>query len=398
MNENDHLGFFFQTLAKNRPQSDPPLWQKVCFGFGVGVFVFVFGMQQPPTTTTTTENKLSSITDGHCDKKRTKKNSSRKITKHTSKQLSFILEPSFIEQETLFVAAPSESLICPFHRGLFVDPVIAPCGHTFCMPPPPNNHNHRQNANNRNEGRSCLTREEAKRQSVVCPLDGAKLDVGCVISNLAVSAQVEREVQVRCRYGCYRGDDGRLIADEVHGCPCVLSLAARTAHELICPHAPASCPHCDTPCLKRMNLDQHLATCARIPCPHKVRSFLSFKLYLSLSPNTHITTIKIYPGDWTFGFNLPLQTAGCSFEGRANDLETHLSVCGYESIKGFLSKHDEQIKGLKKKLKEQKRENLALKEDIARLNANFQELTTDLETKRGKWRSHFSIIFFQRPL
>lgn len=31
-----------------------------------------------------------------------------------------------------FVTPPSASLFCPIHRGLFTDPVIAACGHTFC--------------------------------------------------------------------------------------------------------------------------------------------------------------------------------------------------------------------------------------------------------------------------
>lgn len=36
------------------------------------------------------------------------------------------------ERETVFIAPPSELLLCPICQEVFNDPAITPCGHTFC--------------------------------------------------------------------------------------------------------------------------------------------------------------------------------------------------------------------------------------------------------------------------
>jgi E3 ubiquitin-protein ligase TRAF7 len=226
--------------------------------------------------------------------------------------------------QILFVTPPSDSLKCPIHKGLFIDPVIANCGHTFCKP--------------------CLKSEILRGAVVICPVDSTEIDFERLIPNLALSGQLQ-DLLTHCKFGC-KLVDGVLTVDP-EGCQEVVSLSKRLEHENNCMHAPAQCPFCDASFLRRMNIEEHMRTCNHLPCPHK--------------------------------------EAGCCFKGMKGEVEHHLVTCGYESIKGFIQKYNEQNINLKKQLKETRQENAELRETIIQLTERVQELTNLLGSKHAQY-------------
>lgn len=115
--------------------------------------------------------------------------------------------PSLEEEEvTVFVTEPSANLLCPLHSGLFVAPVIARCGHTFC--------------------KSCLVRyvDTATQQINECPLDKTVIkhaDLANLIPNLVVADAIQG-LKIYCKYGCKKYK-GRWIRDPDGGCSQVRS-------------------------------------------------------------------------------------------------------------------------------------------------------------------------------
>jgi WD40 repeat protein len=194
----------------------------------------------------------------------------------------------------LVLCAPlPANLRCPLHGGLFRAPVLAQCGHTFCL------------------GCIWLLLGSPSGPATCCPVDGFQLGADrkpsgslprlfagssappeCAIAarcipNLAVGEAV-RSVRVRCRFGLRRretgeesgGDDDAVMFDtpmrgtdswvfDSDGCPEELDAGSLDAHESECPYAFLPCPNsenCDP--VRRKDLEQHAATCTRNSCPH----------------------------------------------------------------------------------------------------------------------------------
>jgi len=193
-------------------------------------------------------------------------------------QLELVETADEDEPLLLFVTPPSDSLLCTIHQGLLVDPVIAPCGHTFCRACVEAEVAISRRGSSISNASSpvVLKRTSSSRPTSgggsggksTCPVDGMALDADKVIPNLAVADQL-LEVPVRCKYGIKRLENGTLEADP-EGCPEVVALGARRQHESACHYAPAQCPYCDASFLLRMNVAEHTRLCSHIPCPHKV--------------------------------------------------------------------------------------------------------------------------------
>lgn len=140
----------------------------------------------------------------------------------------------------LFVYPPSDSLLCPLHKGFFASAVIAKCGHTFC--------------------RDCIM------QTSRCPIDQTPVRADDLIPNLAVSGQIN-DLLIHCKYGI-KLVNGEWVPD-TEGCPQKIKYGQRGDHEDKCDFAPARCPYSEKcPILKRSELKEHLETCKYIPCPH----------------------------------------------------------------------------------------------------------------------------------
>lgn len=227
-------------------------------------------------------------------------------------------------------STPPSNLLCPIHGGLFIQPVIAKCGHTFCRP--------------------CLLKyiESDGSQSSECPIDKnifKKKDLRSLIPNIVVAESIST-LKVYCKYGC-KLENGKWIKD-TNGCPEEITLASREQHENVCPYALICCPF-NKSCslIRRMDLENHLKQCAHVTCPHK----------------------KI----------------GCTFQGDGNTLKDHLAGCPYENIKGFIDKNHKQVNKLKKKLKEKDEEIRFLKGALTQLNTKIDYLVENFESKTNNF-------------
>eukprot|EP01114_Cavostelium_apophysatum_P006392 TRINITY_DN1767_c0_g2_i1.p1 TRINITY_DN1767_c0_g2~~TRINITY_DN1767_c0_g2_i1.p1 ORF type:complete len:704 (+),score=172.37 TRINITY_DN1767_c0_g2_i1:218-2113(+) len=240
--------------------------------------------------------------------------------------------PDDREDTCVYVEQPQANLMCPIHRGLFTLPVIAKCGHTFC--------------------RTCITRwiESGSQQINECPLDKTVFkadDIPHLINNIVVADSIQG-LKVYCKYGCKK-EGGRWIKDE-GGCSQIVRLAKRKEHEEQCPYATIKCPYSDScPPIRRMLLDEHLKTCARISCPHK--------------------------------------RAGCTFSGTKPKVDAHLATCAFEQIKGFVVPTQEQLGRLKYLVESKEDESKALHSTIAQLNSRLDFLSDSFSTKVGRLES-----------
>jgi len=140
-------------------------------------------------------------------------------------------------QVFIFRQPPPQDLHCVICWELFRDPVIDPCGHSFC--------------------RQCIETEVGS--SGRCPISRRGLVVEQLGPNLLAKSMVD-ELEVHCTYGCKFTDDGRWVVDEEEGCPDTVKFGLRRAHVRACEYATVKCPaggdRCDR--IPRIDLDFHL--------------------------------------------------------------------------------------------------------------------------------------------
>eukprot|EP01111_Echinosteliopsis_oligospora_P010555 TRINITY_DN3313_c0_g1_i1.p1 TRINITY_DN3313_c0_g1~~TRINITY_DN3313_c0_g1_i1.p1 ORF type:complete len:552 (+),score=106.48 TRINITY_DN3313_c0_g1_i1:168-1823(+) len=219
----------------------------------------------------------------------------------------------------VFVYPPSDSLVCPIHKGYFKQPVIAKCGHTFC--------------------RACIIHYHCK-----CPIDNTATRADDLIPNLAVSGQIN-DMLVYCKYGIKTTAEGDLVVDD-DGCKKKVKLLDKDAHEETCDYATSSCPYCQIPPMRRSMLKQHLDVCKEIPCPH--------------------------------------QGAGCTYHGTRESVDGHLKICGYESIKAYISKSEGQWNSVRGLLEDKLSENDYLKKSLLQLTDRLDQFILKTESKLNK--------------
>ncbi|XP_064406135.1 E3 ubiquitin-protein ligase TRAF7-like [Halichondria panicea] len=225
-------------------------------------------------------------------------------------------EEELREVLVLAEAARNETLLCPLCRGVFRDPYIATCGHSFCRP--------------------CYS-----SRAEVCPLDNNQLSM--VVRNLAIADQVG-ELLIHCRYGCKPSQEipGGYEVD-TSGCPMLIKLSVRSDHEKDCQYAPVGCPNSSKcPLLLKKDLPDHLKQCGNVRCPH-----LKYT---------------------------------CLFEGTREDMTEHLeNSCKYEGLKGFLGRTEDQISDLTDELKRKDEEIMFLRSMLANLSEKVEHLEKSSE-------------------
>lgn len=146
---------------------------------------------------------------------------------------------------TKFVDEPP-ALICPICQQIFQDPMISiKCGHTFCR----------------------LCTESMVQSDSPCPIDDIPCDSTQLVINRAVIGQID-DLLVYCRHGI-SSTDGRSYVKDPDGCPEAVKLVHREAHESGCQYSKIVCPIGGEECgqLRKKDLDEHLGSCSRVPCP-----------------------------------------------------------------------------------------------------------------------------------
>lgn len=220
-------------------------------------------------------------------------------------------EEDFKEIIVLAENAKNETLLCPLCRGVFRDPYIATCGHSFCHP--------------------CLL----SGRTELCPIDNNALSM--VVKNLAIADQVG-ELLVHCRYGCKPVQDcpGEYEVDPT-GCSMIIKLGCREEHEKECEYAPVQCPNSSKcPVVLKKELPEHLKTCQHVRCPH----------------------LRYH----------------CFFEGTREEMAQHLETCKFEGLKGFLNRTDEHIMELQEEVKRKDEEIVFLRSMLASLSEKVEQL------------------------
>lgn len=213
--------------------------------------------------------------------------------------------------------AKNDTLTCPLCNGVFRDPYIAACGHSFCRP--------------------CYS-----GGTDVCPLDSSQLSM--VVRNLAIADQVG-ELMIHCRYGCKPVSDcpGEYEVEST-GCPMVIKLGGRQEHEKDCEYAPLQCPNSSScSVVLKKDMADHLLTCQHVRCPH--------------------------------------HRYNCTFEGTREQLSEHLEQCKFEGLKGFLSRTDDHIQELQEELKKKDEEIMFLRSMLASLSEKVEQLEKNASAK-----------------
>ena len=242
---------------------------------------------------------------------------------------------SSLRKAQKFVSPPSDSLICPIHLGLFVEPAIARCGHTFC--------------------RECIIESLAHMEQ--CPVDAQPLDADMLVPNLAVKGQIN-DLIVHCPHGLrippesedgsgrgvFGGDDNWEVDPD--GCQVTCRLGDLPSHEKECPFAWVVCPNSEA-CglLRKSELEAHVAACGRISCPNA----------------------KI----------------GCDFVATAAGVAEHVPVCKFETMKDVMSATNQQFTELKELLERKDKEISLLTQTVVDLSNKLENLAGNLEHTLG---------------
>ncbi|KAL4230818.1 E3 ubiquitin-protein ligase traf7 [Mactra antiquata] len=221
------------------------------------------------------------------------------------------------EKILVFVDPPNKTLFCRLCNKVFNDPVIVTCGHTYC--------------------RRCVN----QKSDSTCPVD--KHTLGVVVANIAVSEQIG-ELIIHCKYGCRLSDDGQTYIVDPSGCPETIKLSSRSEHEEDCDFMLVECPNnAGCPPLLKKDFVLHMSQCNNVRCPY--------------------------------------QKYSCDFTGTQEDLDEHLKVCKFDSMKEFLQRTDEKIADLQFSLSNKDQEIAFLRSMLGKLSEKVETLEKVTEVK-----------------
>lgn len=221
------------------------------------------------------------------------------------------------EEILVFTETPNKMLCCPLCGKVFKDPVICSCGHTFC--------------------KRCVE----SRTDETCPLD--KRQVTVIVANIALSEQIG-ELYIHCKYGCKQKEDGIGHEVDITGCPVTVTINARRQHESDCEYAPVYCPNnSNCPPLLKKELADHLKICNHVRCPHS--------------------------------------KYGCDFNGTQDELDEHLDICKYESMKYFIQQMEEKVNDLQIQVGQKDQEIGFLRSMLGKLSERLERVEKDTEVK-----------------
>ncbi|XP_061416769.1 E3 ubiquitin-protein ligase TRAF7 isoform X1 [Lethenteron reissneri] len=231
------------------------------------------------------------------------------------------------EDPLVFAEPPSIKLCCQLCCGIFKDPIITTCGHTFC--------------------RKCALTSEK------CPVDNANLTV--VVNNIAVAEQIG-ELFIHCKFGCrvaaaggggVVGVAGKLGSSwevDPRGCPFTIRISARKQHEESCDYRPVHCPNNPScPPLLKVNLAVHLKECEHIKCVHA--------------------------------------KYGCPFAGNQEAFALHLPSCRFEGLKEFLQQTEDRFHELQLSLTQKDQEIGFLRSMLGKLSERLDQHEKSVELK-----------------
>jgi len=177
----------------------------------------------------------------------------------------------------------------------------------------------------------------------VCPVDEQKLVI--MVANIAVSEQIG-ELLIHCRYGCIYDETCKKYRVDETRCPVTLKIHNREEHESYCDYMPVECPNnTGCPLILKKDIEDHLRSCNNVYCPH--------------------------------------QRYSCEFVGTQKDLDEHLKICKFESMKDFLQRTDERMNDLQVHLNQKDQEIEFLRSMLGRLSERLENMEKSVDLKLG---------------
>jgi len=119
-------------------------------------------------------------------------------------------------EPVVFVIPPNNALKCPLHAGVLNDPVVTPCGCTFCS--------------------SCISQLLSTKQE--CPIHGTPIGRDQLRPNHNAQVILD-DLLIHCKWGLQQASSGEWVPSP-SGCKLWISIGRRREHEDICPHGKKS--------------------------------------------------------------------------------------------------------------------------------------------------------------
>ncbi|KAI9007567.1 hypothetical protein CLU79DRAFT_778137 [Phycomyces nitens] len=265
------------------------------------------------------------------------------------------MKDNSLDLRSLNYSEPNPNLICCICQTPFIDPVISPCGHTFCQ--------------------SCIY--QAIETSSHCPIDRAPLEIENLIPAVKIITNMVNELIVQCPRldaGCdYQGqrqfiqnhlDNDCLYSSsacQMEECKALVYKKDFASHTSTCLYRTKECLMCKKK-LRAIQFQEHHTQCPAelIEC-----SYCSTSRTRS-EHSDHLTTCPRHPVVCVHN------SFGCTWAGERCDQDNHINQCAYEPIKHFLIKQQRTERSLRQDVEQLQQENNRLKEQQEELREQVQ--------------------------
>ena len=233
---------------------------------------------------------------------------------------------------TVFEAAPPDAYLCLYCRDLLHQPVLFPCGHSFC--------------------RACVNTPGERLSCPECKTEHLREHVQADDT----AQQMIQDLRILCQWSCMFKRDGESLQLMPDGCRRVLKLGEREKHEMVCekalvrcqfvddsdPDAPVRCP---AP-VRRCHAREHEAACPFRPvrcakCRKKV-AFRALARHLERECTVHAcpngcgATFRMEDADEHMRTACPFLIVQCTF---VDDATPELAQCNNFCRRKDLRRH-----------------------------------------------------------
>ncbi|KAF7728920.1 hypothetical protein EC973_005315 [Apophysomyces ossiformis] len=272
-------------------------------------------------------------------------------------------EEDFDLRSLNYVDIINANLICCICQTPFIDPVVSPCGHTFCE--------------------TCIY--QAVEAAGLCPIDRSSLAMSDLQPAVKIIVNMVNELTVQCprnEYGCNHTGQRQFIENHVkQDCqytftPCQMNECKELILKKDLINHISSCIYRSTECtmckkkMRALELEDHHKLCPAemIRCPHCNTS-------RSRSQHTaHLLSCPFHPVACAH------DEFGCEWKGPRKELPAHLEKCSYEGIKHYLYLQRQQEKSLREEIQRLRNENNGLRQHQEEVRQQVQSLFNQLNT------------------
>ncbi|KAI8088699.1 uncharacterized protein BX664DRAFT_295992 [Halteromyces radiatus] len=270
-----------------------------------------------------------------------------------------------------YVDNVNSNLVCCICQYPFVNPLVSPCGHTFCE--------------------TCIY--QALDSCSQCPIDRSPLCLPDLEPAVKIIVNMVNELLIYCprkERGCdfigqrqymehHMNNDCLYVFQSCQLQECQELILKKDLHSHVstCKYRETVCKMCKKK-MPAFELEDHYKLCPSeiIQCPHCDSS-------RSRSEHaTHLTTCPKVPMTCTHA------EFGCPWTGERATMEEHTTSCTYEAIKDYLHQQQQKYTQMKEELQAVRKENESLKQQQWESRQKLETMTNQLGIL---FPAHFSI-------